>query len=205
MNYTHQGRPTDDTDSKRQHILDAAYKIFSLKGYNRATVDEIISLADTGKGTVYNYFGNKEQLFWSVIQERIQPFVTALEQIASTDQPVPDKIYAMVRTALSFYLENGDLWRGLIHEVWRISSEDVLKQAIREKYLNNLRRINGLIEQVLCEGVAQGVLRDYELKKAAYGLLSIIVTFVYQDLVGDDIDATATKITNVFLYGIAAS
>ncbi|MGL5512818.1 MAG: TetR/AcrR family transcriptional regulator, partial [Sporomusa sp.] len=43
---------------KRQQILDAAHTVFSRKGYHRATVDEIISLADTGKGTVYNYFVN---------------------------------------------------------------------------------------------------------------------------------------------------
>ena len=49
---------SDDARSKRQQILDAACKVFSRKGYHRATVDEIIALADTGKGTVYNYFVN---------------------------------------------------------------------------------------------------------------------------------------------------
>ncbi|WP_333593778.1 helix-turn-helix domain-containing protein, partial [Anaerospora hongkongensis] len=53
----------DENRSKREQILDAAYQIFSQKGYHRTTIDEIIALADTGKGTVYNYFVNKEQLF----------------------------------------------------------------------------------------------------------------------------------------------
>jgi len=49
--------------SKKLRILQAAEIIFSRKGYVQATLDEIIELADTGKGTVYKYFGNKDNLF----------------------------------------------------------------------------------------------------------------------------------------------
>ena len=38
---------------KDQRILLAAENVFSARGYERATVDEIIALADVGKGTVY--------------------------------------------------------------------------------------------------------------------------------------------------------
>ena len=48
----------NESKSKRQQILDAAYNIFSRKGFYKTTVDEIIAMADTGKGTVYNYFVN---------------------------------------------------------------------------------------------------------------------------------------------------
>ncbi len=56
-----------DYSSKRQQILDAAVYVFSRKGYHIATVDEVVALADIGKGTVYNYLVNKEQLFYTLI------------------------------------------------------------------------------------------------------------------------------------------
>ena len=62
MNYQYPGQE-EEGRSKRELILEAAYDVFSRKGYHRATIDEIIALADTGKGTVYNYFVNKDQLF----------------------------------------------------------------------------------------------------------------------------------------------
>ena len=46
--------------SKEKRILKAAEKVFSHKGYSQATLDEIIKIADTGKGTVYKYYKNKE-------------------------------------------------------------------------------------------------------------------------------------------------
>jgi len=77
---------------KRQQILDAAYTVFSRKGYHRATVDEIIALADTGKGTVYNYFVNKEQLFYTLIIERSASFEAELNATATLTEPSLNKI-----------------------------------------------------------------------------------------------------------------
>lgn len=51
----------DMTQPKDKRILQAAEEVFSRHGYEKATLDEIIALADVGKGTVYKYFGNKEQ------------------------------------------------------------------------------------------------------------------------------------------------
>lgn len=48
---------------KNERILRAAEAVFSKKGYRQATLDEIVKIADTGKGTVYKYFNNKENLF----------------------------------------------------------------------------------------------------------------------------------------------
>ena len=48
------------TDEKRLEILDAAMRLFSERGFERTTVDEIATLANVGKGTIYLYFENKE-------------------------------------------------------------------------------------------------------------------------------------------------
>jgi AcrR family transcriptional regulator len=42
---------------KKERILAAAEEVFSKRGYTQSTLDEIIKIADTGKGTVYKYFG----------------------------------------------------------------------------------------------------------------------------------------------------
>jgi TetR/AcrR family transcriptional regulator len=202
INY-HHDQNAEDSRSKRQHILDAAYQVFSRKGYNRATVDEIIALADTGKGTVYNYFVNKEQLFFTLIQERNRPFETALDQVAASEQPPLNKIKTMVRQFLRFYLENGDLWRVLIHEVRGFElGHSVITPETREKYFDIYRRVISKLEKVIAEGAAQGALREYDVTKAAYALFAAILTMVYQKFIDDDIDATADAITDIFLHGM---
>ena len=94
-----------DLHNKRQQILQAAYVVFSRKGYHRATVDEIIALADTGKGTVYNYFVNKEQLFYTLIKEYSTPFQVTLEGIVNSMEPPFQKVETIIKAFLEFYVK----------------------------------------------------------------------------------------------------
>lgn len=86
-----------DTKNKRQQILDAAYNIFSRKGFYKTTVDEIIAVADTGKGTVYNYFVNKEQLFYTIVKEKHEPFTNKLKIIYAKELTAAKKVNLMVK------------------------------------------------------------------------------------------------------------
>lgn len=193
----------DDSRSKRQQILAAAYEVFSRKGYHRATVDEIIALADTGKGTVYNYFTNKEQLFYTLVRERNQPFEVSLAQLAESEQPPLKKIEVTVRLALQFYQDNADLWRVLMHEIRGFGNNNCSQfdPHTLAKYREGFQRTIGWLEKILSEGVAQGVLREIDVTKTAYALFSVIVMMVYQKYVSDDIDGAARQVTDIFLNG----
>ena len=54
------------TQSKRQAIIEAARKIFAMKGYEDTTIAEIAEDAGIAVGTVYLYFGNKRDIYTSV-------------------------------------------------------------------------------------------------------------------------------------------
>ena len=51
------------TPDKKMRILQAAVKVFSEKGFHEAKMEKIAEVADVGKGTVYEYFKSKEELF----------------------------------------------------------------------------------------------------------------------------------------------
>ena len=58
------GRPTSrGRIDKRQAILDAAFTVFSRRGYSQACVQEIAEEANVAKPTVYNHLSDKETLF----------------------------------------------------------------------------------------------------------------------------------------------
>ena len=57
-----------------RRIRDAALEVFSEKGYNGATVAEIISRAGIGHGTFWLYFHNKEDLLRYLLQEMVDEF-----------------------------------------------------------------------------------------------------------------------------------
>ncbi len=55
--------------AKRTAIVRAALEVFLREGYARASVDAIAASAGVSKRTIYDYYGDKEQLFLSTLQE----------------------------------------------------------------------------------------------------------------------------------------
>ncbi len=195
----------EDLRTKREQILDAAYVIFSQKGYHRATVDEIIDLADTGKGTVYNYFHNKEQLFYTLVKERSAPFELAIQSIVAGNKLPLEKIQILIRMYLHFYDANADLWRVLMHELRGFSSSGLTEKQ-RDKYQDAFRITIFYLEEVLNEGIAQQVIRPCDSSRAAYGLFSVIMMMVFQKFTGSTpagIEQTATQVADIFFHGVA--
>lgn len=82
-------------------LLKAALNVFSRRGYERATIDEIVHEAGFSKGAFYVHFESKEDLFWKMFEERIlrqqqafrdavKPGVQALEILRRVLQAVFD-------------------------------------------------------------------------------------------------------------------
>lgn len=61
--------PKKGREAKRRAIMDAAAEVFLRDGYERAGVDEIAARAGVSKQTIYNHFGDKEQLFLAMTGE----------------------------------------------------------------------------------------------------------------------------------------
>ncbi|GAB2497270.1 hypothetical protein GCM10008929_17930 [Alkalibacterium psychrotolerans] len=52
---------------KQDRILDAAFQEFAEKGYEQASTNQIAKAAGIGKGTLFYYFKNKQNLFYDLI------------------------------------------------------------------------------------------------------------------------------------------
>ncbi|MEW8987515.1 MAG: helix-turn-helix domain-containing protein, partial [Bacillus sp. (in: firmicutes)] len=57
---------------RRTRIIEAATQSFSLYGYKGSTMDQIARLAHVGKGTIYRFFPNKEELLEAIMKGFIQ-------------------------------------------------------------------------------------------------------------------------------------
>jgi len=53
---------------RKKQILDCAKKIFSEKGFYDTQVDDIVRMVHIGKGTIYQYFRNKEDIFLTLLE-----------------------------------------------------------------------------------------------------------------------------------------
>lgn len=95
---------------KKERILIAAEDVFSRRGYTKATLDEIIALADTGKGTLYKYFGNKDNLFYTLIEEKHSHLMDELHSLTAQQPDIRGKLQAYLNCMLKFLRTNKGLW-----------------------------------------------------------------------------------------------
>jgi len=91
------------TADTRQRIVDAAARLFAVQRFHEVRMEDLAAEAEVGKGTIYRYFHDKEDLYRGLI-------ATAAEQIwQEVDRRVADvtgpvaKLEAMLQAALDFF------------------------------------------------------------------------------------------------------
>ncbi len=102
---------------RREEILRAATRVFATKGYSQATLDEIADEAEFGKVTLYNYFQNKEELFYAVVVEGLDSLTVITREIGMNPK------YGLFE---AFQLQATSLLRAMFERI------DVLSIIMRE-------------------------------------------------------------------------
>jgi AcrR family transcriptional regulator len=110
--------PPDATDTKRR-LLQAAFEEFSARGLAGARVDRIAAAANANKQAIYAHFGNKDDLFDRVIDDRIRELVDAvpfspedLPGYAAATFDYLKKHPKLIRLTMWRYLERGVRFEG---------------------------------------------------------------------------------------------
>lgn len=103
---------------KRSRIMAATEEVFSRRGYAQATIDEIIALADTGKGTVYKYFGSKDDLFYTLVSQKHCELMEQMQRVSDTaGKGIEEKLADILTVWIRFLRKNTVLWQVLCFEM----------------------------------------------------------------------------------------
>ena len=110
--------------SRRNAMLKAAQSVFAEKGFGRASLDEIASRAEFGKGTIYNYFpGGKEEILFALLDQLYDGLTGVIDaHFGSPDArsvPARDRFRAFLIRMFSFLEENDGLFLIAIKEAQR--------------------------------------------------------------------------------------
>lgn len=88
----------------KRRIVDAAWKLFYEKGYDDTTVEDIIKLSETSKGSFYYYFGSKDSLL-DTLASILDEYYAELEKELDEEMNSFDKLMYLNYKA-HLYMEN---------------------------------------------------------------------------------------------------
>ena len=152
-------RKRREREQRRDQILKAAKKVFSFKGFNRATMEEIAGEAELSPGTLYIYFKNKEELHTSLSIDLLEHIGNRINQVAERDVSVDRKLDNLRDVFIDVYEYDAMILINLFHlqsgEVLKNLSDDLMNQ-LKETSAQALRAIKAIVSQ----GIEQGVLVD---------------------------------------------
>jgi len=106
-------RPQISPIDKKHRILRAAIKMFAEKGYTGATISEVASLANVADGTVYEYFKNKEDLLFTIPEERFKDHLNEMEEAFNIRSSVR-KLKRYIKRHFELYLIDQDFLKNYL-------------------------------------------------------------------------------------------
>ena len=160
--------------AKKQSILQAAIEVFSNGNFKNSSISEIAKRANVAEGTIYQYFKNKEDLFFSIPVEKTIEFCYELDLHLQGITGAFNKIRKFIWYYLYFFKTNPGYGRILMLEM-RVS-----RSFGKTKTYNFLRKSTSRILEIIREGQHDGTIRKdvniYILRQLVLGVLEHIVT-----------------------------
>ena len=132
-------------NNTKKALFNAAIKVFSIEGYDSATVDEIASEAGVAKGTLYYNFQGKEEIFKFVIDEGMKLIKNeVLDAIKDIDDPL-EKLKISAKVQLRYVYNNKEFFRVIMSQIWGDKNRhQEMRQEIRRLVNINSNRINDI-------------------------------------------------------------
>ncbi len=116
----------------RKQILDAALELFAENGYHATSISQIALKAKISKGLMYNYFKNKEDLLFNVIQNGVE-ILFELTPSFRENKPPEKQLEDIIRLSSHHLKENT--------EFWNLYMSLILQHDVRKKVSNLLEKI----------------------------------------------------------------
>ena len=175
----------------KQKIMKAAMDVFSRKGYAKANIREIARIAGISIGGVYLYFRNKEELYRSLINERMLDIGSKTETIAGKTQSASEALSHF----LSLHLENA-----LKHKEFILLHirEHGFTFGVQEKK-NFFRKQRELVERLIQRGIRTGEFRKCNADDMAKVIMGSLRGVILSMALDDDVHITP-QMMNEFIF-----
>ncbi|RRN73873.1 TetR/AcrR family transcriptional regulator [Peribacillus simplex] len=124
-------------NNRRQNVVDAAHKLFIDKGYQATSIQDILVGSGISKGTFYNYFPSKGELFIAIFRSVYTRIRHDREKLLIGQDSADIEIFIQ-QLELQMMVNKQSKLLILIEEV-RVSNDEELKQFINQTLLLSIR------------------------------------------------------------------
>lgn len=187
---------------RKSEILAAACRLFSIKGYHRSSIADILEAAGIARGTFYLYFTSKRAIFEELLEGMLAQIRGAVSriQLETPDAGTPlEQLQGNVRRVIDVLEENRELTIILLREAVGLDTD------FDQKLTTFYQRLAGMIESALQLGQAMGLVRSCETRvvsSCVLGSLKEVMLRVLTESERPSREVLAKEILDYNLHGL---
>ncbi len=188
-----------ESSDKRQAIMQTAEKLFKSGRIHEVTLDEVAQKAHVGKGTIYLYFENKDDLFFQVATSGFDEMCALIREQVSQDDRFEDQLLQMCHAISAFFGKRREMLHMMVTEDARM---DGCRRSLRERWNARRKNLQEAVSLVLSRGVTAGCIRsDIPVRTLAVLLMGLMRARAHD--LGDLPEAQRSNqlIIDIFLNG----
>ncbi len=150
----------------KRRIFNTAIKMFSEKGYDNASVEEITAVAGVAKGSLYYHFSKKEDIFDLLLEEGINLLKNNIEIKTKNCTTALEKIKAVILIQVKVTVKYEDFLNVIFSQIWGSEKRNIKCKKAVFKYIK-------IIEEFIQEGIDNGEFYDGDVEALASGVFGV--------------------------------
>jgi AcrR family transcriptional regulator len=147
---------------RRGAMVLAAARVFAEHGYEQTSVPDLAERLDMGVGSLYHYFGGKEQLLIEICNQLMEPLLAKTEQHDGSRDAV-EQLSELLSTWVSHVVDHRDHML-VFQQVRHLIDAEHQWRGVRSSRKRFEQRVDGLLAAVERDGCLHGADRKLTLR-----------------------------------------
>ena len=186
----------------RKKLKEAALDVFSEKGIDATTVEEITEKADVGKGTLYQYFEDKEEIVVILAEEAIEHLIERIRSYESAPESLEDMLEHLLNAHYEFFVDSSEEFLLLFQGKLLLKLQSDTLDELEKPYLRYLAEIEDQLSTYLSPRIDP--LKVRRLACAVAGFVFGFFSFAMIGMTEDEIEKSVKPLRRVFVKSLCA-
>ena len=163
-----------DYDSKRQEIIEKSKVVFAKHGYHNTNLSLISKKCGMGRTTLYQYFKNKDEIFYHTVGSTLEEINTQVDVITANEElTFIEKIKEIIQQ-LTESRDNNQTFI-LLLETWLVLNRE--KNEMLDKLKNDIQELKEKLENLIRDAIEAREIKPVDSKSLAATIYTFIETF----------------------------
>src|SRR6266700_7482291 len=156
-----------DNRSVRDKVLAAAVQLFAEYGYHAATMRDIARVTGIQAASIYYHYANKQALLVEIMDTHMRNLNANLERITHHQASIQQRLHEAIANHIRLHTTYKS-------EFFIIDTEIRALEGNNRAYILSLRdHYEKLVQELLQDGMKQGIFRPSDVKVASYALIAM--------------------------------